>query len=338
MTNNFKYTISSSNEKEWQKVLSYFSDANIYQTISFNKYSVGGDCLEQFQLIKNGELVGAALVRIKTLPIIKRGVAYIRWAPMYKTTKSDNPNIILQKAIEFLYDEYVINRKLVLRITSNLICDNENDYSKYFEGKNFRRFLPDSKSILLDLTKDLDELRSGLRKKWRYSLKQSEKQNQQVERTNDPETFKIFKKIYSEMHSRKKFDEFVNIDSIGRINNELLPEHRMQIFICYENNTPLAGMIVTDMGDTGIYLLGGSTARGLELGSSYLLQWEVIKWLKLNGVRKYDLGGIDKDKNPGVFTFKSGLGGTEITYAGAYEAKKNLLSTIILRLGEKLIK
>lgn len=338
MENNFNYTISSPNEEEWEKVLSHFSDANIYQTISFNKYSVGGDELEQFQLLQNGQLVSAALIRIKTLPIIKRGVAYIRWAPMHETVSPDKTSIILQKAIEFLYDEYVIKRRLVLRITSNLTCSDENDYSKYFEVNNFSRYLPKSKSILLDLTKELDELRSRLRKKWRYSLKQSEKQNQRVERTTDPKSFKIFKNIYSEMHSRKKFEEFVNIDSIERINKELLPEHRMQIFLSYEKDTPVAGMIVTSMGDTGIYLLGGSTARGLELGSSYLLQWEVIKWLKLNGVKKYDLGGIDKDKNPGVFTFKSGLGGEEITYTGAYEAKKDLLSTIILRLGEKFIK
>ncbi len=45
---------------------------------------------------------------------------------------------------------------------------------------------------------------------------------------------------------------------------------------------------------------------------SYLLQWEMIKWLKQRGCQKYDLGGINLDDNPGVYHFKSGITNQEV--------------------------
>jgi lipid II:glycine glycyltransferase (peptidoglycan interpeptide bridge formation enzyme) len=41
------------------------------------------------------------------------------------------------------------------------------------------------------------------------------------------------------------------------------------------------------------------------------LQWNTIVRAKSRGIRYYDLGGIDAVANPGVYHFKSGLGGDE---------------------------
>ena len=55
----------------------------------------------------------------------------------------------------------------------------------------------------------------------------------------------------------------------------------------------MAGLVASAMGDSAIYLLGATSDDGLNSKGAYLLQWTLIQWLKENGIRWYDLGGID---------------------------------------------
>ena len=66
----------------------------------------------------------------------------------------------------------------------------------------------------------------------------------------------------------------------------------------------MAGLVASAMGDSAIYLLGATSDDGLNAKGAYLLQWTLIQWLKENGFKWYDLGGIDPEGNPGVYSFK----------------------------------
>ena len=68
--------------------------------------------------------------------------------------------------------------------------------------------------------------------------------------------------------------------------------------------------------------------------ASYLLQWEMIKWLKQKGCQRYDLGGINLDDNPGVYHFKSGITDQEVLGMGTYETYNSRLSKRIVSFGE----
>jgi lipid II:glycine glycyltransferase (peptidoglycan interpeptide bridge formation enzyme) len=50
----------------------------------------------------------------------------------------------------------------------------------------------------------------------------------------------------------------------------------------------------------------------------------------------YDLGGIDPDGNPGVYHFKSGLGGRDITCAGPFQAPPGPLKAAMVHALESL--
>jgi hypothetical protein len=333
----YRYRVSPIKNDEWEDILSQFSDANIYQTEAFNKSAIGGEILEQFLLFKNDTLAGSALIRLKLLPIIKRGVAYVRWAPMWQKKNEVADPQIFGKSLKYLYDEYVVRRKLVLRIMSNLFEEDSENYSDIFKENGFQNYVPTAKSIVVNLNPDEEELRSNLRKKWRYSLRQAEKNNLRVEISQDENAYMSFLKIYQEMHERKNFQEFVDVETFGTINSNLSAHTRMNIFICYKGKEALSAVVISAIGDTGIYLLGASNLKGLELASSYLLQWEVIKWLKSSGLKFYNLGGIDSETNPGVYTFKSGMGGKEVTYLGGFEACRNWASKSIIQIGEKVL-
>jgi len=92
-------------------------------------------------------------------------------------------------------------------------------------------------------------------------------------------------------------------------------------------------MVATAIGDTGIYLLGATSDAGLNAKGAYLLQWNMIQWLKENGIRWYDLGGIDPDANPGVFHFKKGFSGVDVLQVSPLVASRSAVSSAMAKAG-----
>ena len=124
------------------------------------------------------------------------------------------------------------------------------------------------------------------------------------------------------------------MEEFGRI-QELLPKaQRMKTLICEQGGNPVAGMVCSAMGNTGIYLLGATSDAGLQSKGSYLLQWEVVKWLKQSGLQYYDLGGINPEGNPGVYSFKRGFSGRDVTRLAPVEAAGSVLSSVCIRGAE----
>jgi hypothetical protein len=90
------------------------------------------------------------------------------------------------------------------------------------------------------------------------------------------------------------------------------------------------------MGDSGIYLLGATSDAGLTSKGAYLLQWTVIQWLKENGFRWYDLGGIDPERNPGVYRFKRGMSGSDISQINPLISCDSVVSSAVVNAGMAL--
>jgi lipid II:glycine glycyltransferase (peptidoglycan interpeptide bridge formation enzyme) len=57
----------------------------------------------------------------------------------------------------------------------------------------------------------------------------------------------------------------------------------------------------------------------------------MIKWLKEHGFKYYDLGGIDPDINPGVYHFKKGLSGDDVTRLPPFEYCEDSLSYLVMK-------
>jgi len=118
---------------------------------------------------------------------------------------------------------------------------------------------------------------------------------------------------------------------------ESLPDgQKMRILICEQQGVPVAGVIGTALGNSGIYLFGATSTKGMQSKGSYLLQWRMIQQLKENGVRYYNLGGINPESNPGVYHFKKGLAGQDVLYLNPLVCSRNALSSALARCGGKM--
>jgi hypothetical protein len=120
----------------------------------------------------------------------------------------------------------------------------------------------------------------------------------------------------------------VDVGEFGRICENLPTGLKLKILICEHQGQPVSSIVCSALGDTGIYLLGATHDEGLNTKGAYLLQWTMIKWLKENGFQFYDLGGIDPEQNPGVYHFKQGFSGRDVSRIAPFESCEDFISTI----------
>lgn len=65
-----------------------------------------------------------------------------------------------------------------------------------------------------------------------------------------------------------------------------------QLLFTRHEGEVLAGIFVTMIGKRAWYKDGGSFDIKRELQASYLMQWEVMRWLKARGIESYDMVGV----------------------------------------------
>ena len=136
------------------------------------------------------------------------------------------------------------------------------------------------------------------------------------------------------MLDRKEYLPGVDYDEFREIQKDLPEPQKMRISVCEFQGKPVSTSIGSAIGNTGIYLLGATGTEGLNLKGSYLLQWRMIEWFKEKGCRWYDLGGINPEKNPGVYHFKAGLSGVDICHIGQFEVCKSSISSFLVKSGD----
>jgi lipid II:glycine glycyltransferase (peptidoglycan interpeptide bridge formation enzyme) len=282
--------------------------------------------------------VGLADVRIKKIPVLKTGIAYINGGPLVRRDGSGDITL-LAKCLIALIEEYAQRRKLLLRINPLPMYNDENQIlQKAFIECGFqlsKNIIP-YRTILIDIRPSLEMIRMQFNQKWRNCLNNAEKQDISVSGGTSSDLFEKFSQLYKQLRSRKKFDVDQDDRFFMDVQSRLDLHEKLYISIAQIDGIPVAGHVSSILGDTCVYLLGASSEQALKTKATYLLQWHTIKIAKEKNCKWYDLGGIDPQKNPGVYRFKQGMGGMEIAVAGPYEYYPGRLLKSVVLYGEKL--
>jgi hypothetical protein len=101
----------------WHRSMQDFDDANIYQTWNFAVLAQNEKILKHLAIYSNQNLIGLVQVRIRIVPILNRGIAYILNGPVWQKRNQENNIQILSDIFVALRKEFVVNQKLLLRIT-----------------------------------------------------------------------------------------------------------------------------------------------------------------------------------------------------------------------------
>jgi hypothetical protein len=326
------------NREQWHELLRGFADANLYQTWDYEAVRHGEQNLSHMVLRKGNEVVALAQARLARVPGLPLGVAYFRWAPMWRRRDQVQPDTeTLFAALKALRDEYARRRGLFLRVFPVVF----NDGAVGADLMEKAEFLPTAnetpqQTILANLEPSLEELRKCLLQKWRNCLNHAERNNLSVVEGTSDELFERFIPLYKQMVARKKFKEPNDIEEFKVIQRLLPEELKMNIFLCSDANGQLgAAAICSAIGDTGVYLFGATNEAGMANKGAYLLQWRALQWLKSKGCKVYNLNGVNPVANPGGYHFKAGVAGKaarEPRYLGRFDAAAGFSSSLVRTL------
>ena len=338
-----EYSVEVTDAREhrgWQQIVTSFADGNLYQVWQVARDGGRLSGVSRFLLKRGSDIVAAAEVRLFRLPLMARGIAYVRWGPLLRRTAEPIDREVLRQALRALRHEYVDRRGMVLRIVPRWFVEDDPSVSAVLSEEGFSqvpRRVPE-RSLVLDLTPDLEVIRKGLAQKWRNCLNKSEREGLIVENGSGLNLFDEFTALHDEMVARKKFAPTTSIPKHRELQDALDDELKMGIVLARRDGKACAGVVYSAIGDTALYLFGATNDLGLQVSGSYLLQWETVKLLKARQIRHYDLHGINPELNPGTYHFKKGLAGKtgrEVNFVEQVQTYEASLTNYSLLLFER---
>lgn len=180
---------------------------------------------------------------------------------------------------------------------------------------------------ILDLTLSEDEMLKKMKPKTRYNIGLAKRKGVTVRKMSDEKGFEIFSKLYFETTSRQGYRG--HNEAYHRLVFETLKNNIAHIFVAFYKNTPLSSFEVFTFNDVLYYPYGGSSEEYRNVMAPHLLMWEVIRFGKQAGCKKFDMwGSLPPNYNEaadwGGFTrFKQGFGGEFVEFIGSYDIVLN---------------
>jgi lipid II:glycine glycyltransferase (peptidoglycan interpeptide bridge formation enzyme) len=176
---------------------------------------------------------------------------------------------------------------------------------------------------VLDITRSEEELFSGMRKTTRYMIRRAMKEKVSIIVSEDLKDITSLYNLQEQTAKRHKFIPF-SLKFFQSHFSAFLTAGKIKIFKAFYQEKLLSIAMIVFYGNRAVYHYSASSDEFSNIGASYLLQWEVIKYAKKQGMKLYDFWGIAPNDNPkhrfaGVTLFKKGFGGIEVRYLPAHD-------------------
>jgi len=184
---------------------------------------------------------------------------------------------------------------------------------------------------LIDLRAAEAALWGDLRKKWRQYVNRARTGGVTVEDAGD-DALGMFYSIYRETARRAGF--LIRTEAAYRdIWDAYRPLGLARLLIArLPDGEPVAALFLVRCGSRVVEPFGGMTQAGADSRANYLLKWEAIRSSREAGAATYDLWGL---AHPGIAHFKSGFGGREVRYIGAWDLVLDRLGRSVFGLAQR---
>jgi len=169
-------------------------------------------------------------------------------------------------------------------------------------------------TFILDLSKSEEELLKAMHPKTRYNIRVAQKHNVVVR--EDDNAFDEYLKLTRETTNRQGF--YAHNETYHRTMWDYMHKAGIaHLFTAVYNKEILSAWIVFVYGDTIYYPYGSSSQNHREVMAPTLLLWEITKWAKKKGLKKFDLWGADE--RYGFHRFKEGFAPKLIEFIGSFD-------------------
>lgn len=332
----YTYQVDNIEKNAWHNLLRQFSDSSFYQTWSYGAILWGESSMSHLILRKDDEIISIAQLRIVKIPLMPIGFAYLSWGPIWKKKETKKNYNHLRNMLRALYKEYVKKRAYLLRIIPKQINDDEEEVKGIYIDEGFD-WVPDpQKTMYVDLTPTLDEIKGNMGSGWKKTLRRAMNINIELIEDDEASLNDIAISLVKEMKKRKGFTDFGSMENNLIINKDLSNDLKMKLLFCKFQNELVAVFGWSKIGETGIPLISATGDSASKSLAPHRFYWRMIEYYKNNGFRKCDLGGINKENNPGGYQFKAGVAGAmriEKNYIGQFDICENYFSSFCFKTG-----
>lgn len=260
------------------------------------------------------------------------------------------PGVITPAQLRFLLDPFKAFARsqgvFVIKIEPEILNDTESRRELAQMGlKRTFAVQPNASTVLIDLSPVTDDILMSFNQKGRNALRRAQREGvvtRAVDSTDENmQTMYGLLKTTAEGQWRLRgydyFKEFWTTFSRENMGQMFFAEYQGEI---------VAASYGIIMGTKATYKDGCSVRERPVYGSSHLLQWEMMQWMKAHGAESYDLCGTppsDQIHNPdhhfaGLARFKTSFNKHVTDYVGCYNLPINSFAyTIWAKIGERIV-
>lgn len=307
----------------WQDIVEKFPEANFLQS---PKYGEMNRLLGAKVIMEDFGGKGCALMMVRDA---KRGrYLEIPCGPLLDYKNEQLVRIAFEKIAKIAKEEKCV----FVRIRPQLTNNHKNLQILADLGlKKSPMHLAAEHTVIINLTKSEDVLLADMRRQTRYEVRRANKQGIIVEKSRSKEIFEEFHQVQAATAKRQGF--------VPPSLKTLLAEREafgedIAIYTAKTNDgKPIAYGMIIKGGLEGDYYEAASTDLNRKMPGADALLWQVMRDLKAEGYKRFNLWGIAPAGQPnhryaGVTTFKTGFGGEIVEYVPAHDLVINKLGYI----------
>jgi lipid II:glycine glycyltransferase (peptidoglycan interpeptide bridge formation enzyme) len=322
--------------RNWDEIIANFADMCLEQMAAYTvpRWGASRLCGLVLRDVVTNEPMAAAVVVIATLPLIKLGLAYVKFGPLWRRRHAPVNPAILAAALAAIKEVFATERRLVVRVMPRAEPEYEAQWQSALATAGFSHIgsAPDPYRYLVDLRLPEPAQMASLGSKWRANLNKTLASRLDIREVDLKEGLSDFLALYQSMVARKQFTDRHNAEALPAFVDAAaaMPALGVRLFLAYHEGKPIAGSMLVGSGDQVFVAFSASGEQALTLRAGYALRWWIINRLRGSEAHWLDLGGTEGDA--GLKSFKIGNVGKRgrvVEIPGEYDFAENALSSIV---------
>lgn len=313
-------TLVVKNSTEWNNALAALPYPNVLQTWAWGDIKARhGWTPSRVLFSENQTPVAAAQILRRPLPRTPFGVLYVPKGPTLDFQKPE----LFARVLEQL--ETIARKQRAIFIKLDPDLQSVSSAAAVLPQRGWRvstEQIQFHNTVTLDLARTEEEILKGMKPKWRYNLRLAEKKGVRVE-FGDETTLQTFYDMYAETSARDGF-LIRSFPYYRDVWDTMLGAGQAKILLARVGDETVAGIILFTFAKRAWYFYGASRNTHRDLMPNHLLQWEAMRWAKVQGCTEYDFWGapdVLDESAPmyGVYKFKMGFGGEFVERIPAHD-------------------
>ncbi len=317
--------INSLDNTQWNEALLQFKEYNIFQSYEWGelKKSEGWEPL-RITVSDNDCMELTLIAQIVMKKVFGINIAWCPGGPLIITENRDKVDNALKKLKDIVTEYNLAN------LRCKTFMEDNNINNKFFiKFKKPTSTLTSRKTNIIKMMPS-DDFLSQIRKKHRYYIKQSLKNNIDWRIMENDEAGSEFSSIHKQMQQEKNLNlPIIDIALFARLLDSS-NTHKIFTLAGYKDGECISACLVSLFHRKAFYHYAASTDSGRNLNASYGMIFELMNYLNSLEIDILDFGGLSEDQSSsGVDFFKEGFNGEEIKRVGEFDIAKSILHSYI---------